>query len=92
MKWHCCETLSLRHVSQDQDHVKPSLPIGAGSHILRKNGVKDVKLAGKVGAADQDQDAVEEYQLSSNTGKGDVQTSRFSTQMTLACSHKVSGE
>lgn len=68
----------------------PCLPL-AGSRILRKNGVKNVKLAGKVGSADQNQDAVEEYQLSDNTGRRDIQTSRFSTLMRLACFHKVSG-
>lgn len=54
--------------------------------------MKNVKLVGKVGSADQNQDAVEEYQLSDNTGRRDIQTSRFSTLMRLACFHKVSGK
>lgn len=40
----------------------------AGSCILRRYGVKNVKLAGEVGSADQD--AVEEYLLSVFSGRG----------------------
>lgn len=52
--------------------------------------MKIVKLAGKVGSAEEDQDAVEEDRLSDNTGERDTQTSRFSALMRLACFHKVS--
>jgi len=54
--------------------------------------MKNVKLACEVISADQDQDALEEYQPSVNTGRRDIQLNRFSTLMGLACFHKVSGK
>ncbi|XP_029792861.1 zinc finger MYM-type protein 2 isoform X6 [Suricata suricatta] len=81
-----CQT--SRTKMTDQERVKPPCLLLAGSPILRKNGMKDVKLAGKVGSAYQDQAAMKEHQLSGNTGKRDIQTSRFSALMRLACFHK----
>ncbi|XP_029792858.1 zinc finger MYM-type protein 2 isoform X3 [Suricata suricatta] len=83
-----CQT--SRTKMTDQERVKPPCLLLAGSPILRKNGMKDVKLAGKVGSAYQDQAAMKEHQLSGNTGKRDIQTSRFSALMRLACFHKGS--
>lgn len=55
--------------------------------------MKNVKLTCEVGSADQDQDAVEEYQLSVNTGERDIESSRCSTLMDwLAFTRSVATE
>lgn len=91
VKQHCCEVFSLQHVMQDQENVKSFLPTPGWLTHFKQKGMKNVKCTCEVGSADQDQDAVEEYRLSVNTGKRDIESSRFSTLMELACFHKVSG-